>query len=140
MRWVSLQVMPTLNQPQPERLTYIDFHLYFIREFGPPNLSACFGMAPNATTQVIKHNHLTIAGGLRTAKIRPPRLHLDNHGRNARHNQQSIIQATGVYIRVVGHAIPYLCACLAPAARKTARVPCQLNFVARITLHQQPIE
>lgn len=43
----------SLSQAQRERLTYLEFRLYFIGEIGRPDLSARFGVAPAGATRDI---------------------------------------------------------------------------------------
>jgi predicted DNA-binding transcriptional regulator YafY len=47
------QRVASLSQPQRERLTYLEFRLYFIGEVGRPDLSARFGVAPAGATRDI---------------------------------------------------------------------------------------
>ena len=47
------QRVGSLSQAQRERLTYLEFRLYFMGEMGRPDLSARFGVAPAGTTRDI---------------------------------------------------------------------------------------
>lgn len=50
---MSPQHVGSPSQAQRERLTFLEFRLYFIGEFGRPDLSARFGVAPAGTTRDI---------------------------------------------------------------------------------------
>lgn len=47
------QRVASLSQAQRERLTYLEFRLYFMGEVGRPDLSARFGVAPAGATRDI---------------------------------------------------------------------------------------
>lgn len=48
-----LKRIESLSQAQRERLTYLEFHLYFMGEVGRPDLSARFSVAPAGATRDI---------------------------------------------------------------------------------------
>lgn len=53
------QRVGSLSHAQRERLTYLEFRLYFIGEIGRPDLSARFGVAPaGATRDIAKYREL----------------------------------------------------------------------------------
>lgn len=47
------QRVGSLSQAQRERLTYLEFRLYFMGQIGRPDLSARFGVAPAGATRDI---------------------------------------------------------------------------------------